>query len=340
MSEERKKEETLRGLQDQVRELNTELSAAAAAANRSWKVTAWILAIVCAVIVIYLGVIYGKLKGYITPEGLVEMAMAPAREKLPDIQKALTQRLKDMAPQVMQALDEQIGDPNVRIPELRKTLAEQLTAMAPQLADSLEPQLVLLKEEMTARREELAETLKGEADNIAEQIRPQLEDLKNRIPELTQQYSKTLTDMAPAMADKFRDSAISYLPRLQDKLLKMTEEELAAKKPELTRMVDDAVQTLIDQHAQDIATLDSEQLAATLVPALEEAAGPVLDEFCAGIDLAIVSVRDSLSDLVQKYKAGTLTREEEIELRYIQLWKTYWNVRMEEKIESVPPLTL
>jgi hypothetical protein len=105
-------------------------------------------------------------------------------------------------------------------------------------------------------------------------------------------------------------------------------------------MVDDAVQTLIDQHAQDIATLDSEKLAATLVPAFEEAAGPVLDEFCEGIDLAIVSVRDSLSDLVQKYKAGTLTREEEIELRYIQLWKTYWNVRMEEKIEPVPPLTL
>jgi len=206
--------------------------------------------------------------------------------------------------------------------------------------DSLEPQLVQLKEEITARREELAEKLKGEAKNIAEQVRPQLEDLKNRIPELTQQYSKTLTEMAPAMADKFRDSAISYLPRLQDKLLKMTEEELAARKPELTRMVDDAVQTLIDQHAQDIATLDSEKLAATLVPAFEEAAGPVLDEFCEGIDLAIVSVRDSLSDLVQKYKTGTLTREEEIELRYIQLWKTYWNVRMEEKIEPVPPLTL
>jgi DNA repair exonuclease SbcCD ATPase subunit len=204
----------------------------------------------------------------------------------------------------------------------------------------LEPQLVQLKEEITARREELAEKLKGEAKNIAEQVRPQLEDLKNRIPELTQQYSKTLTEMAPAMADKFRDSAISYLPRLQDKLLKMTEEELAARKPELTRMVDDAVQTLIDQHAQDIATLDSEKLAATLVPAFEEAAGPVLDEFCEGIDLAIVSVRDSLSDLVQKYKTGTLTREEEIELRYIQLWKTYWNVRMEEKIEPVPPLTL
>ena len=338
MSEERKNEQVLTGLRDQVSELTREISSVSAAASRRWKITAWVVGILCAAIVIYLGYFYSKLKVAATPEELAKIGVLYYRERQDELQDELTQSLKGLAPEVMQALDEEVGELDVTLAKLRETLAKQLIEMAPKLAEGLQPELEKVKKSLTEDREELVEKLKLEAKTMADKIKPQLEQLKDEIPELTEKYKTTLTDMAPKMADKFQKSAIDYLPRLRDRAMSMTQRELDARKPELVKLIDDAVETLIDQHADNMAKLDGDELTAILVPAFEEAAGPVLDEFSKGVEASIASVKDTLSGLLQKYKTGNLTRKEEIELRYIQLWKTYWNVRMEEPIEPVEPL--
>ena len=72
MSEERKKQEALAGVLDQVRDLTKELSSASATASRRWKVTAWTFGIICAVIAIYLTYIYTLFQPFLQPKALVE----------------------------------------------------------------------------------------------------------------------------------------------------------------------------------------------------------------------------------------------------------------------------
>ena len=123
---------------------------------------------------------------------------------------------------------------------------------------------------------------------------------------------------------------IAAPPTIRDWLVGLTKKELAERTPQLTQVIDNAVQEVLDQHMRDLAVLDRADLAQALQPAFERTAGPVLDEFARGVEASIKKARVSLAELLQKRDRGTLTRLEEIELRFVQLWKTYWNVRMRE----------
>ncbi|MHC4592120.1 MAG: hypothetical protein ACYS8L_05430 [Planctomycetota bacterium] len=101
--------------------------------------------------------------------------------------------------------------------------------------------------------------------------------------------------------------------------------------PQLTEVVDEAVREIVDQHMDDIKSLEREDLSQRLREAFEESAGGVLDEFSAGVGESIKGVKGRLRELIHKKESGApLTQKEELELRYIQLWKTYWAMRMVE----------
>ena len=110
----------------------------------------------------------------------------------------------------------------------------------------------------------------------------------------------------------------------------MADKALQGVEDELTDVVDDAVKSVIRQHKADIKALGGDELALRLQRSFEDAAGPVLDEFSAKMEQAVKSTKTSLRTLIEKQRAGKLTRKQALELRYVQLWKTYLQVRARE----------
>ena len=296
MSEESKNEETLKGVLGQVRELTTELSSVSAAAGRRWRVMAWVFAILCAVIFLYLGWIYLRFSPALRAEWLVKYASDTVKVNLRSYEQDLSEELKARAHDVVAGfLDPQIE--KLKDPQLVADFAEGLKARVPGLID--------------------------------DHVRPFLVDLKGKIPDIDKKLRATAEEQAGPLANRLRDQTIKALPAIQSEVIERIKEKLDERKPELDKVIDDHITHLVDQHKQDIATLEGEQLARVLQPAFEEAAGPVLDKFAVGVEGSIKRVSTDLAQLLEKRKQGTLEREDELKLRYIQLWKTYWKVRMQ-----------
>ena len=75
MNEQSNNDTALNAMHAQVTELSAQLKTASAATHRQWIVTAWVFVIICAVIAIYLGVVYSRLKPDLQPEVLVEIGV-------------------------------------------------------------------------------------------------------------------------------------------------------------------------------------------------------------------------------------------------------------------------
>ena len=311
MSEESKSSEALQGILAHIEDLNSQLASAVGSANRRWKITAWVFGILCVVIFLYLGYIYLTFKPFLDAKFLVTYARNEVTNNLNQYQRDLTEQLKDQdqVDKIVAALDKRTEDLKAEIPKFREKLAAELVAKAP--------------EHMAA-------------------IQPRLAELKEKMPDLTVKFSTALVDQAEPIADKLRDLTIGRMAELKDYLLGMTKEKLDERKDELQKIIDDSFKQVLDQHLDDMKKLDGDALTRVLQPGFEEAAGPVLDKFNAGLERAIKATKENLADLLDKRAQGTLTRKEELELRYVQLWKTYWSLRMKEGVgdEDVQPLTL
>ncbi len=259
MSEESRSEAGLEGLQSQASEVVAELKEASAAASRRWKVTAWVFGILCAVIAIYLGVLYGKLKPYLKSEEMVKLAAGQIHVKLPEAQKWLVENIKEEAPKI-----------------------------------------------------------------VAE--------LKGQLPRVMDELSATLRESAPQRADWLRDRVLDrILPDLKKSVRAWAGKELRDAPEQLTSVIDEAIQQIVKAHKDDIAALEGPELTEKLKDGFERAAGDVLDEFSKGLEQSIKSVKASLADLLEKQKLGTLTEEERLKLRYVQLWRTYLDIRVKEE---------
>jgi hypothetical protein len=57
----------------------------------------------------------------------------------------------------------------------------------------------------------------------------------------------------------------------------------------------------------------------------------VLDEFAGPVGNAIATVKKSLQELVVQKNMKALSERQMLELRYVQLWKTYWSVTMSKE---------
>ena len=330
-----------------------DLSALTAAIRSRRMVTTWVLVIVYAVIAIYLGVIYAKFKPHMEPEALATYAMVEAQDRLPDLKVKATDYLTGHVPAAADMLEQELANlPSYRedlakllkeqapalvgqldiqqlksdIPGHRAKLAETLKAKAPELIGQIDVQD--LKKQITSYREELTKKLTEDAPGYVDQI--DLEQLKTKIPKYRQDLTKALTSNAPKLVNQLRDKLLASLPQLQSSLVGLAKDKLGETTPELQKLIDDAVKNIVDQHVQDIQALEGSNLPEGLTASFEEAAGPVLDKYTEGVGIAIKDIRANMEDLLAKQAAGTLTKEEKVKLRYIQLWKTYWNVRMPE----------
>ncbi|MCD6416237.1 MAG: apolipoprotein A1/A4/E family protein [Planctomycetes bacterium] len=253
--------------------------------------------------------------------------------KIRDIREKLATEIKDkVIPRLMDSLSaEQLKE---QVPKLREELLAQLQARIPEALDQLEPRLRELERQLPEQRKEYAKKLLERAPEFRERLRPRLIELRDEsLPDVTERLSATLQEQAPQIADTFRDQVIEQvLPQAKKLVMQRTMERVSGSMPELKGVVDKAVTQIVQQHMDDIKSLDRDDLTTALEAAFEEAAGPVLDDFSKGAEQGIKDVKQTLTKLLTKKELGQpLTEDEQLYLRYVQLWKTYWNVRMAEK---------
>jgi hypothetical protein len=88
------------------------------------------------------------------------------------------------------------------------------------------------------------------------------------------------------------------------------------------------VDGVVAGNAEAIRTLEGDQLKERLQRAFEEALPGAVDQCASAAEARVASVRDSLKALIERVEAGgELARDDELKLRYIQLWKTYWQAK-------------
>jgi len=325
MSEEAREQAAAGDVQNRLDELAAELKAVSTSVSRHGRVAAWILIVVCAIVAIYLGVLYKQVTPRVQPETLVQYAA----DQIPQNEDALIEQLKASVPQVVDRIGTEMEKLKADIPARADKLAEQLIQRIPSMLDQLEPQMQQLKATAQQRREEIAKKLKDVEPEAMDKLKDQLAALKPKIPELTSKFTQTLVKQAPAIADKLCETLIKTMPSARKMVLSRVKEQLAASTERLDDVVDKAVKQVVEQHKKDIATLSVDDLSTRLQAAFEEAAGPVLDEVAAPVGRAIVGVRTDLAELINKARTdpSKLTREEQLELRLIQLANTYFRLR-------------
>ena len=328
MSEETRRNASLAGLQAQVDELSRELKQISDAAARRGKITAWTLIIVCAIVAIYLGVLYRRVAPAIQPDVLVPLAI----NQMAAHEDQFLATLKTSADAMVTSLEPQMRKFAQDLPELTDKLAAQIKENIPLWIDQLEPQLAELKTALPEKRRALAEKLIAAAPDVMGNLKPRLLELKPKIPEMTKKLGDTLAEQAPDVVDSLRDSLIKVMPGARKMLVQRITAALAEPTSRTGAVVDQAVGVVLAQHREDIAKLSGEDLSKKLQAAFEEAAGPVLDEFDRPLAGAIKQVREDLADLLSRAPDG-LTEEEQLELRLVQLANTYFKVKMLEKEE-------
>ncbi|MHC4592121.1 MAG: hypothetical protein ACYS8L_05435 [Planctomycetota bacterium] len=261
MSEETRNEASLDAVQAQVNELSSQLRAANAAAGRRWKLTAWVFAIVCAVIAIYLGVIYAKFKPFARPELLVRSGISTVTTELPRYKADLARVLKEQAPELVGALDAETL--RTEIPKLTEGLAAQIRQKAPGVVEEqIEAQADRLRAKLPEVREDLARRLKAAIPDMMDGLMPGPEEVKARLPELRQDIAESVTRAIPGMLDSLmpaaedvearipevmdslRERVKESIPGMVDSIMPATE-EVAEKLPELREQLAKSIKDAI-----------------------------------------------------------------------------------------------
>ncbi len=189
MSEEAKNDVTSQDVQAQISALTAELRQASEAAEKKVKTSTVVLVVVLAIVAIYMGVVYIKLKPQVQPEALVHMAA----QMLPKYEEDVITAFKDAAPDIVAKLDPQFERMKTRLPEMRQELAEKIKDQIPGVMDRLGPAMEEMRKSLPERRAALAEKLKEGASKLAEDVRPRLAEFRDNLPDLTEKWGDTLT---------------------------------------------------------------------------------------------------------------------------------------------------
>ena len=329
MSDESKNEAAQGDLQGQIEDLTSELRGLSATARTRWKVGAVILIIVCLVVAIYLGVVYSWAKQHGDPGELVDLFVPTLVNRVGEEKDQWVKELNDQAPDLMRNFVEpELVRLQGNLDQYRGEVAKAIEGLTEELIEDLGKRLEAV--DITAERKKLAEGLKKEAHGRVEALKPRFAQLKTKIEDQKVFLIDTLTDNADDIVNFGRDLLIDKgLPLIRSRLADRASAAIEPIGSESGKIVEDAIDQVLAQHMEDMKVLDDPALEEALKVAFEEAAGPVLDKFAEGVEAAVKEDRRSLEELIARAKSGEpLSREDELHLRFIQLWKTYWNVRM------------
>jgi hypothetical protein len=252
------------------------------------------------------------------------------KEALPRVRQRLAAHMKNAVPEAMDRLLPQArADMEAQIRQVSDRLGDRLVEAIPGALDDAQPRIEELKGKLPEMREEMAQRLKDAAPQTMAELEPRLAELNRRIPEMTQKLSDALVEQAPEIANMLRQLMVQTgLPYTRSAVMSRARAHIEQAMPEARGLVDEAVRQILEHHAEDIKVLERDDLAQRLEEAFEASAGDVLDRFSEGVEMAIRSNRDELRELIQRKQSGApLTRTEQLELRYIQLWKTFWDTQ-------------
>ena len=171
----------------------------------------------------------------------------------------------------------------------------------------------------------MATKLKDMAPDVMQnQVRPKMEELLAQLPQRRQELAQKITAKAPEWADKgvvyFGEKMI---PEVEKRLLAMVDQNVTKLLDQFSGQIEGVIQKVLAESKGAIDALgpgsDMSQLRRTMELAFEDAIGPVLDELLRDLDKKVANVRISIADLVDSYEADTLTYEQGLEVRLIQL---------------------
>ena len=302
---------------------------ASEAAEKKVKTGTVVLVVVLAIVAIYMGVIYYRLKPQVQPEYLVHLGA----QLLPNYEEDVIKVFKDAAPAMVARLDPQFERMKTRLPEMRKEYAEKIKAQIPRLIERLGPRMEEIRDALPEARAALAERLKEGAPGLADNIRPRLAEFRENLPDLTETWGGIIVDQSSGIAKMLKDRVVGILPRLRKAILRRVQSRLDQEDmSQIGDVVNKAVSAVLTEHKKNVAVLTHDDLAKALEEAFEKAAGYVLDDFAGPLGASITQVNADMKDLLAR-APDNLTEEEALELRLVQLVNTYFKVRMLEPEE-------
>lgn len=316
-------------LQRQLDELTAELRAAVAAAGRSRKWTLAALVVLFGAAAGYLGLVYRTVRAASEPERVVGRAAAAMRDEINGGSSQWAERLKAAAPTVVGGLEGDLKALKDDLPRERERAVRLLEEKMPWITDQLGAWLVQVRADLPARRKELAARLKDEAPEVMAGLKPRLARMKALTPQQAEWLKTTLTANAPAIADLVRDEMVNRaLPSIEERLVARAVAPAPEQAQQEAARLAAAVDGVVAGNAEAIRTLEGDQLKERLQRAFEEALPGAVDQCASAAEARVASVRDSLKALIERVEAGgELARDDELKLRYIQLWKTYWQAK-------------
>ena len=269
----------------------------------------------------------------------VEPQLRTQLEKLPDYRTQLVTYMKDNADDWMKELDKEIDKQLAELPSRRADLVKHLKENAPEWTDRLNPTLEKAPADMREQRIKWEAQLKDQAPQFVEDnVAPRLAEFKASLPDRQDEIVARLKERAPAVLDwvsqQMRENALPQARKnLQASLSQQADQLLAEHEDE----IDEAVRKVLARRKEDIEKLSEgrpEELQKLLEESLEKEMGPRLDELAGIAEENLIMVRDDLKTLLERKESNTLSREEKLELRFLQLARTLIVRRLSEYDEG------
>jgi hypothetical protein len=187
----------------------------------------------------------------------------------------------------------------------------------------------------------VGEKLKAAAPGlIKSQVKPQIENLLAQLPTYRAKYTAEIKQRAPKLINDGLDLIQNdLLPWANEQLMATISEHADALIAQINDQIKSAVSEVIATSRGDIKTLqqDPAALRLALEHAFEGAMGDVMDELFTDLDTKVANIRDQMQGLVNRYKAGTLTYRDKLELRLIQdVEALFSKASIEEGVGGVP----
>ncbi len=178
---------------------------------------------------------------------------------------------------------------------------------------------------------------------VGTQIRPQLQELITRLPEARRELVAAVEAHAPQYVDKGMDRLTDeLLPQAERLLIRRLKEVTGALMDELEADLDQLVAGVLEQHREDLALLDPDEmprLRQIMEQEIEREMGPLLDRVFDQLDPHVTGSRERMEELVEKYQDRTLTHEEMVEVQLIRLIRQLFEMKGAEW-EGTPDLAL
>lgn len=248
-------------------------------------------------------------------------------EKLPDHRERLLSYLEDHSDEWLGRLDEELDKELGDLPSRRKQLVQYLNENAEDWVGQLDPTLEDAPQRLRQQRQKWAEQLKAQAPQFVEnEVAPRLKEFQDSLPDRKKQIVQDLKDRAPATMDWVSEQVRNNgLPRARQQVQQGLSEQADIIMAEHQEDLDKAVREVLASHEDDIRRLregDPRELQKMLEDAFEEKLGGRMDEIASVARDYLLSVRDYLRELAAGREKGTLTKQQKLSLRALQLSRT------------------